>query len=156
MTIHNWLEKTKDVTLENTDKKAMLTMIKEARALMGVTEGVRPTKSAILNAICGHYSVGVIAVRDGHGKTTTLSEPRALCYYLMRELTDSSLIAIGEFMGGRDHTCVIHGVKKIKKQLETDERIRRSVLLITQSLGVQAGSKPPFDFRGDNVNGPNF
>ena len=43
--------------------------------------------------------------------------------YLCRELTESSLPAIGQFFGGRDHTTVLHAYDKIKKEKETDEKL---------------------------------
>ncbi len=42
--------------------------------------------------------------------------------YLIREETDTSLPQIGELLGGRDHTTIMHGCDKIAAQIETDEQ----------------------------------
>jgi chromosomal replication initiator protein len=38
----------------------------------------------------------------------------------MKELTSASLIQIGEFFGGKDHSTILHGINKIKKDIEED------------------------------------
>jgi chromosomal replication initiator protein len=54
--------------------------------------------------------------------------------YLIREETDTSLPQIGELLGGRDHTTIMHGCDKIGTQIETDEQLRRDWLAIKQML----------------------
>ena len=48
--------------------------------------------------------------------------PRQLAMYLCRELTDSTLPAIGREFGGRDHTTVMYAVQKITRRLHHDRR----------------------------------
>jgi chromosomal replication initiator protein len=48
--------------------------------------------------------------------------PRQLAMYLCRELTDSTLPAIGREFGGRDHTTVLYAVQKISRRLRHDRR----------------------------------
>jgi chromosomal replication initiator protein len=55
--------------------------------------------------------------------------------YLIREETGTSLPRIGELLGGRDHTTVMHGCEKIAAQIETDEQLRRDWLAIKEILG---------------------
>ena len=47
--------------------------------------------------------------------------------YLCRELTESSLPAIGQFFGGRDHTTVLHAYDKIQKEKETDDKLEKTI-----------------------------
>jgi chromosomal replication initiator protein len=54
--------------------------------------------------------------------------------FLIREETDASLPQIGSFLGGRDHTTILHGCEKIGTQIETDEHLRRDWLAIRQVL----------------------
>jgi chromosomal replication initiator protein len=59
--------------------------------------------------------------------------------YLARAMTDMSLPQIGEAIGGRDHTTVMHGCDKITALFEKDDDIRRQVLEIkTRLTGGQA------------------
>jgi chromosomal replication initiator protein len=54
--------------------------------------------------------------------------------YLVREETETSLPRIGELLGGRDHSTIIHGCDKIASQIETDEQLRRDWLTIKEKL----------------------
>lgn len=51
-------------------------------------------------------------------KSKRIAYPRQIAMYLMKELTDASLVQIGEFFGGRDHSTILHGIKKIRKDIE--------------------------------------
>ena len=74
----------------------------------------------------------------GRSRKRAVSVPRQLCMYLIREETDASLPKIGELLGGRDHTTILHGYEKIAAQIESDEKLRRDWLAIKQSL-AEAG-----------------
>jgi len=54
--------------------------------------------------------------------------------YLARELTDLSLPKIGEEFGGRDHTTVIHGHKKIAEMMKTDQHIASDISSYTEEI----------------------
>ncbi|MCD8339428.1 MAG: chromosomal replication initiator protein DnaA, partial [Burkholderiales bacterium] len=60
--------------------------------------------------------------------------PRSIAMYLAKELTQKSLIDIGQAFGGRDHTTVLHAVKKIGKDRTGDAELNRALHLIEQSL----------------------
>ena len=54
--------------------------------------------------------------------------------YLSKKLTTRSLPEIGRKFGGRDHTTVIHAVKKIDELKENDSKLDEDVNLITQMI----------------------
>ncbi len=56
-------------------------------------------------------------------KTKQIVLARQIAMYLARTLTKSSLVEIGERFGGRDHSTVLHAIKKIKQQIQYDQRI---------------------------------
>ena len=49
---------------------------------------------------------------------------RSVAMYLARQATDKTLIEIGSFFGGRDHSTVLHGCRQIKGLMETDGKLR--------------------------------
>ncbi len=53
--------------------------------------------------------------------------PRHVAMYLSRELTSFSFPEIGEQFGGRDHTTILHGYEKIKKDVKKDQKIKSLV-----------------------------
>jgi chromosomal replication initiator protein len=47
--------------------------------------------------------------------------------YLARQLTTCSYPEIGERFGGKDHSTIIHAIKKIEKQMDTDFQLRSTI-----------------------------
>ena len=54
--------------------------------------------------------------------------------YLSKEMTQKSLPEIGSAFGGRDHTTVLHAVKKIINERQVDEQLRHDLHILEQSL----------------------
>jgi chromosomal replication initiator protein len=50
--------------------------------------------------------------------------------YLAKKMTARSLPEIGRRFGGRDHSTVLHAVRKIEEQIKTDDRLAREVALL--------------------------
>ena len=51
-----------------------------------------------------------------------------------RVMTDTSLKAIGAFLGGKDHASVTHGIKKIEAEIKTDEALHNTVNIIMKKI----------------------
>lgn len=60
--------------------------------------------------------------------------PRQVAMFLCRELTDRSLVDIGDTFGGRDHGTIMHACRLISARLETDQRLRQTVSHLKESL----------------------
>jgi chromosomal replication initiator protein len=60
-------------------------------------------------------------------RSTRITWPRQVAMYLARELTGESLPAIGRHFGGRDHTTVMHAVKRTEERISADSTSRRAV-----------------------------
>jgi len=60
--------------------------------------------------------------------------PRQVAMYLLREEAKASFPFIGERIGGRDHTTVMHAVQKISKHLEADEGFRQEISMLRERL----------------------
>jgi len=61
---------------------------------------------------------------------------RQVAYYLARELTPLSLPSIGRRFGGRDHTTVLHGIRKIAELEDSDPRMARDLNALRAGLGA--------------------
>lgn len=77
-----------------------------------------------------------VAVEDliGTSRKKELVEPRQLAMYLLREELHASFPAIGQELGGRDHTTAMHACTKIAAQLEKDEKLKQDLSLLKQRL----------------------
>ena len=60
-------------------------------------------------------------------RTKDLTIPRQVAMYLIKETLDTSLVRIGELFGGRDHSTVIHSIRKVKDQMKRDPIFREQV-----------------------------
>jgi chromosomal replication initiator protein len=70
----------------------------------------------------------------GRGRTAPVAFARHVTMYLLREENGLSLPAIGDQLGGRDHTTVRHGVEKITQDLEQQEALRRDISTLREKL----------------------
>ena len=95
----------------------------------------RATLSAtgVGSAVGRHYGVEVSAIA-GRGRTKEIVLPRQVAMYLLREETDASLLEIGQTLGGRDHTTVLHGIRQIERALTTDVGLRSHIMAIREAL----------------------
>jgi chromosomal replication initiator protein len=88
------------------------------------------TLQDVLNAVSQHYKVDLAAL-TGKQRDKAIALPRHVAMYLMREETGASLPAIGHFIGGRDHTTVMHGCEKIGRELDQENLpLRKDVLAV--------------------------
>jgi len=87
----------------------------------------------ILEMVALHFN---IKVEDlvGRDRSKEITMPRQIAMYFVREETDASLPEIGQMLGGRDHTTVMHGCEKISNLIETDDTFRRQFLSIRERL----------------------
>ncbi|MBI2471656.1 MAG: chromosomal replication initiator protein DnaA [Planctomycetes bacterium] len=77
---------------------------------------------AILYAVSDRFNVSLSQLQS-KSRTRSLSLPRQIAMYLSRKLTNMSLTEIGGFIGGRDHSTVIHADEKITKLLKKDKNL---------------------------------
>ena len=70
----------------------------------------------------------------GRDRSKEVSLARQVSMYLLREELDLSLPAIGEALGGRDHTTVMYACEKIADLVERDDNVRKQLIAIRESL----------------------
>jgi chromosomal replication initiator protein len=67
-------------------------------------------------------------------RARAVARPRQVAMYLSKTLTSKSLPEIGRGFGGRDHTTVIHAVKKIEELRATDPQLAEDIELLRRML----------------------
>ena len=67
-------------------------------------------------------------------RSRSLARPRQIAMYLSKQYTTNSLPEIGRKFSNRDHTTVIHAVKKIDELIKRDNEIKQSVIAIKAKL----------------------
>lgn len=87
----------------------------------------------IQKAVADFYS---IKVADMYSKRrpANIARPRQIAMFMAKELTQKSLPEIGELFGGRDHTTVLHAVRKITEERSHDGQLNHEIHVIEQTL----------------------
>ena len=87
----------------------------------------------IQKAVADFYS---IKVADMYSKKrpANIARPRQIAMFMAKELTQKSLPEIGELFGGRDHTTVLHAVRKIADERAHDSQLNHEIHVIEQTL----------------------
>jgi len=67
-------------------------------------------------------------------RTADLVKPRQIAMYFAKELTSLSLPEIGESFGGRDHTTVLHAVRKITEARKSDNQLNHELHVLDQII----------------------
>ena len=77
-----------------------------------------------------------IKVADMYSKRrpANIARPRQIAMFMAKELTQKSLPEIGELFGGRDHTTVLHAVRKITEERAHDSQLNHEIHVIEQTL----------------------
>ncbi len=91
------------------------------------------TADQIVDAVVGYYDISLSEI-SGKGRRKDLVRPRQIAMYLIREEAGVSLVEIGNVLGGRDHSTVVHGIEKIETALHTDQRLRDEIIDIREHL----------------------
>ena len=91
------------------------------------------TVELIQKAVAEYYK---IKVSDMYSKRrpTSIAAPRQVARYLAKELTQKSLPEIGDLFGGRDHTTVLHAVRKIADARAKDTELNHALHVLEQTL----------------------
>ncbi len=93
----------------------------------------RMTPERILGAVADRFGVR-IDVMCGQRRTQSIALPRQVAMYLMRQLTDLSLVEVGRAFGGRDHTTVLYACDKVAELIRLDSALEEKINGIISTL----------------------
>jgi chromosomal replication initiator protein len=91
------------------------------------------TIDEIQRRVAEHYNVR-LADMTGPKRLRTIARPRQVAMYLAKTLTMRSLPEIGRKFGGRDHTTIMHGVRKIEELMATDSQLADDLDMLRRIL----------------------
>ena len=91
------------------------------------------TVEEIQRKVSEYYNIRMSDI-IGPKRLRSYARPRQVAMYLCKQLTSRSLPEIGRRFGGRDHTTVMHGVKRIEELKTTDGQIAEDVEMLRRSL----------------------
>ena len=103
------------------------------RDLMRGTEPRRVRIDDILRTVSKHYGVNRGDLLSGR-RNRSIVRPRQIGMYLAKLLTSRSLPEIGRRFGNRDHTTVLHAIRKIEQLMTDDNQLREEIELLKRLL----------------------
>ena len=87
----------------------------------------------IQNLVASHFNLNIHELLSPR-RSRSLARPRQIAMYLAKQYTTNSLPEIGRKFSNRDHTTVIHAVKKIEELIKKDNEIKQNVNEIKKRL----------------------
>ncbi|MEQ9248835.1 MAG: chromosomal replication initiator protein DnaA, partial [Nitratireductor sp.] len=91
----------------------------------------------IQRIVARHYNVSKTELLSNR-RTRTIVKPRQVAMYLSKVMTPRSLPEIGRRFGGRDHTTVLHAVRKIEGLTDGDRQLAQEIELLKRLISDQA------------------
>jgi chromosomal replication initiator protein len=102
------------------------------RELLSVNRG-QISVELIQKTVADYYKIKV-ADMGSKRRPANIALPRQVAMYLAKELTQKSLPDIGELFGGRDHTTVLHAVRKITNERKNNTELNHALHVLEQTL----------------------
>jgi chromosomal replication initiator protein len=93
----------------------------------------RITIEEIQRRVAGHYNIK-LSEMSSERRARAVARPRQVAMFLSKQLTSRSLPEIGRKFGGRDHTTVMHAVRRIEELRQSDAAIAEDVELLKRTL----------------------
>ena len=103
------------------------------RDLVGAREPRRVKIEDIQKVVATHYNVSKADLLSSR-RTRTIVRPRQIAMYLSKTLTPRSLPEIGRRFGGRDHTTVLHAVRKVEELMQGDQHLAEEIDMLKRKI----------------------
>ena len=124
------------VALSNLEKREInISMAEEVlKDIISPNQKREVTPQVILEVVAEHYGISVSDIIGGK-RNAEIVTPRQVVMYLCREITDTPYKAIGILLGNRDHSTIINGDGKVRKQLQAnDGSLKNNIDIIRKKL----------------------
>ena len=116
--------------------KQTITMEIAQKELQNIITPDKPreiTPQLIIEVVTEHFNISMDQMIS-RSRSSDIARPRQIAMYLCKTMTDSSLDVIGSFLGGRDHSTIIHGIKKIGDEYDSNETTRTLIDTVKKKI----------------------
>ncbi len=117
-------------------ENAEITMDIAVRELSSIISPDKPreiTPQTIIEVVADHFKITIDQMVSSN-RSSFIARPRQIAMYLCKTMTDCSLDVIGSFLGGRNHSTIIHGAAKIAEEYEKDPELKDQIDAIRKKL----------------------
>ena len=85
------------------------------------------TIDSIIDVVASHYELSIDQICSAN-RSSNVADPRQIAMYLCKQLTPASLKEIAAKLGKKDHSTILHGIKKIEEDLEAEKKANKNDL----------------------------
>ena len=118
--------------LEKTDITMEIAM-KELQNIITPDKPREITPQLIIEVVSEHFQISLDQMISKN-RSNEIARPRQIAMYLCKNMTDIPLDSIGQLLGGRDHSTIINGIKKIADEYESNENTRNLIETIKKKI----------------------
>lgn len=129
---------TKIVALSKLDNKEInLELAEEAlKDLISPNASKEVTPELIIQIVSDHFGITSLDI-SSQKRNKEIVYPRQIVMYLCRNMTDAPLQLIGKYLGGRDHTTIIHGSEKISGEISKNDTLSNTIEILKKKINPQ-------------------
>ena len=113
-----------------------ITMEVAVRELQNIISPDKPrevTPQLVIEIVSEHFHISTDQMISKN-RSNDIAKPRQIAMYLCKNMTDTPLETIGALLGGRDHSTIIHGIKKVTEEYENNETTRNLIETIKKKI----------------------
>ena len=117
-------------------EKTEITMEIAKKELQNIITPDKPreiTPQLIIEVVSEHFQISLDQMISKN-RSNEIARPRQIAMYLCKTMTDIPLDSIGSLLGGRDHSTIIHGIKKIADEYDSNEQTRNLIETIKKKI----------------------
>jgi len=91
------------------------------------------TKEKVLSVVSEHFDISEEEMKSKK-RQKEISNARQVAMYLLRELLDMQLVAIGTVFGGKDHSTVLHSISKVEEDMKRDKYLANDINMLKDKI----------------------
>ena len=118
--------------LEKTDITMEIAM-KELQNIITPDKPREITPQLIIEVVSEHFQISLDQMISKN-RSNNIAKPRQIAMFLCKTMTETPLDSIGALLGGRDHSTIIHGIKKVTEDYDNNESTRQMIETIKKKI----------------------
>jgi len=129
---------TKIVALSRLDNKEITVELAEEalKDIISPNDKREVTPELVIQVVADHYGITPLDI-SSQKRNKEIVYPRQIVMYLCRDMVGTPLQMIGKYLGGRDHTTIIHGIEKINTEMNKNDTLNNTIEILKKKISPQ-------------------
>jgi len=129
---------TKIVALSRLDNKEITVELAEEalKDIISPNDKREVTPELVIQVVADHYGITPLDI-SSQKRNKEIVYPRQIVMYLCRDMVGTPLQMIGKYLGGRDHTTIIHGIEKINAEMNKNDTLNNTIEILKKKISPQ-------------------